>query len=344
MLLLSVDGWVNGLTAGFSFLLGTILGLTVIYQARKVKARLLLLMGINIFLTGFFWLANFIDLITVLITNNNIPNPNGWFGIFYLMWSPLVFLFSLYIGAEILTPKKKKFFILIFLVLGIIYELYIFINPMDSFTFIYPLPGEGLIDTEFTPFRLPFILNYFFLLSALIFCGFGYLIKAVRSEGIIRKKFLQLSLGYILFIGFPFFVFFVEGIYTYFIRLGMVSGFFFFYFGLKEAPIDKQKKKSIKKELKVRESLFRLYERPEYLSEEEVSFHKEKKICLVCKGRVSRLSYICPKCNALYCEKCTAELSDLENMCWVCQEPIDESKPTKPYKFKLGKDFGKKKK
>ncbi|MFX1325521.1 MAG: hypothetical protein ACFE8N_11220 [Promethearchaeota archaeon] len=125
----------------------------------------------------------------------------------------------------------------------------------------------------------------------------------------------------------------------------MVSGFFFFYFGLKEAPLEKQKLKPPKEELQIRESLFRLYERPEHINEEEISFLREKKICLVCKGDVSRLSYICPKCNALYCDSCSIELSYLENMCWVCNEPFDESKPTRPFK-KPDKDIifpGKKK-
>jgi uncharacterized protein YpmB len=62
------------------------------------------------------------------------------------------------------------------------------------------------------------------------------------------------------------------------------------------------------------------------LTEEEVALYKEKKICLVCKGHVSRLSYICPGCDSLYCVKCSNALSDLENTCWVCETPFDETK------------------
>ena len=43
--------------------------------------------------------------------------------------------------------------------------------------------------------------------------------------------------------------------------------------------------------------------------------------------------YTCPKCDALYCIKCSDTLSNLENACWVCNTPFDDSKPTKPYKM-----------
>lgn len=67
--------------------------------------------------------------------------------------------------------------------------------------------------------------------------------------------------------------------------------------------------------------------RPQTVSEEEVTISKEKKICLVCKGKVIRFnSYIC-ECDILYCNNCAQALSKLENACWVCNAPFDESKP-----------------
>ena len=92
------------------------------------------------------------------------------------------------------------------------------------------------------------------------------------------------------------------------------------------------KEKLPKEDVKIEESLFRLIKRPDNITEEEVTFHREKKICLACKEPVSRLNYLCPKCDALYCIKCSEELSRLENMCWVCNEPFDETKPVRPNK------------
>ncbi len=69
------------------------------------------------------------------------------------------------------------------------------------------------------------------------------------------------------------------------------------------------------------------------VTEEKVTIHKEKKICLVCRGEVLRFSYIC-ECGAIYCENCARALTNLENVCWACNVPIDYSKPVKPYKEK----------
>jgi len=67
------------------------------------------------------------------------------------------------------------------------------------------------------------------------------------------------------------------------------------------------------------------------LSEEKIAISKEKKICLVCRGGVLRFSYIC-ECGAIYCGNCAQALTNLENMCWACDAPIDFLKPVKPYK------------
>jgi tetratricopeptide (TPR) repeat protein len=68
--------------------------------------------------------------------------------------------------------------------------------------------------------------------------------------------------------------------------------------------------------------------------EDKVAIHKEKKICLVCRGEVLRFSYICD-CGAFYCESCARAVTDLENVCWACEVPIDYSKPVKPFKDEM---------
>jgi len=80
------------------------------------------------------------------------------------------------------------------------------------------------------------------------------------------------------------------------------------------------------------QDILHAFSRPKKITEEEVSISKEKKICLVCKGKDSRKIYLCPDCNALYCLKCCDALTTMENACWVCESPFDESKPVKPYK------------
>ncbi len=69
------------------------------------------------------------------------------------------------------------------------------------------------------------------------------------------------------------------------------------------------------------------------INPEEISLYREQGICIVCKGKLRRFKvFTCPKCNVLYCKKCVEALTNLENACWVCNAPFDESKPSIPYK------------
>ncbi|MFX1392216.1 MAG: hypothetical protein ACFFAH_01460 [Promethearchaeota archaeon] len=88
-------------------------------------------------------------------------------------------------------------------------------------------------------------------------------------------------------------------------------------------------KADILKNTESHSKLLSIFTKPQKITEEEVSVSKEKKICLVCKGKLSRTIYICPECMAFYCKKCSTALADLENACWVCELPFDESKPIK---------------
>ena len=335
--MLIFDGWINGIVATGCFIFAMILGLGIIIQARKIHAKLLFLIGINIFLTSFFWIITFFDFLIIIFTNQNLILPDYLIGLVTYMLAPFITLISLYIGAELMMPTKKKIVVISILIVSFIFEAVIIFNPIESFIIIYPpVTGTNLITIYLnTDYLLLLVLYSLLSFLGIIYCGFGYLFKSIRSTGVLRGKFLSLSIGYILFLGFPLMwtiiLNFGVDIPIYYVRIGMVSSFLFFYFGLKEAPMKKEKKPS-KKEIKVEDSLFRLYERPLQISEEEVIFHRDRKICLVCKGDVVRVSYICPKCNALYCINCSEVLSNQENMCWVCSDRFDESKPTRPQK------------
>jgi hypothetical protein len=340
MLYIEDFSWINGITASFSFIFACVLGVSVILQARKIEAKLLFYMGLNILFAGFFWFGVFLDFFSLLIMGVNIMIPPEALAIIYFVWSPIAFLFSFYIAAELFSPNKKLFITIPFLILGSIYEIFLFMFPLENVVVDNISPGEMIIEVTIDPFKPAGLINYTFVLIAFIFCGFGFLYKGIKSKEIIRRKLLSLSTGYIFFSGAPIFVFVLQmrEPYTYIARMVMIMGFVFFYLGLKETDVEKMQRREIKKELQLKESLFRFYERPEHITEEEISYYKEKKICLVCKGDVARLNYICPKCSTLYCTNCSEQLSELENMCWVCNEPFDEAKPVKPYERKKPPD------
>ena len=91
----------------------------------------------------------------------------------------------------------------------------------------------------------------------------------------------------------------------------------------------KEKFYDVSKEDPQKKGFLGMFTKPKQLTEEEISISKEKKICLVCKNEISRENYICPECKAFYCLKCSHALTNLENACWVCFTPFDESKPFK---------------
>ena len=73
------------------------------------------------------------------------------------------------------------------------------------------------------------------------------------------------------------------------------------------------------------------FTKPDFIDDEELTLYKERKICLVCKGDATGFEvYVCTDCGVLYCLKCAKALSNLENICWACNTPIDKSKPIKP--------------
>lgn len=250
------------------------------------------------------------------------------------MWYPPLLISGIYVVAELLIVEKKRLFILIYIIFGVVCEIFIFFDPWSSITYKNSgKAGENITDPT-VKFSSPlFIFAVIYFLSFLIFFGFGFLQKAIRTTGLIRKKFLFIALGAFFIIGVGVNNSFAPpSIFNYFILIvGYILGFWLLYLGLKEET-EEPKKKPPKKEVKVEESLFRIAQRPAHITEEEVSISKERKVCLVCKGKLAKLLYMCPDCNSFYCVNCSEALSNAENACWVCDAPFDDYRLSKPFK------------
>jgi hypothetical protein len=330
--MLSLDGWINGLSAVIILISGTLFGIFLIYKGMKTKAKLLGILGIALFFLGLVYLGLTFEFFTVLITGFNLDNTNGIIGTLGYMWVGIAAIPAIYIGVELIIPKFRWYIIGIFSVLAIFYETILFIDTANSFNFVYPTnPGDDLIDDPLF-IGSPFSLLFFAYISfAIIFDGLVCFIKGLKSEGIIRKKLFFLSSGFLIFLlvgtfdqlHFP-------GLILLFVRVPLIVSFWLWYVGLRETSAEKKPKP--KKEIKIEEGLFRLIQRPDNITEEEITISKEKKICLVCKGEAIGLTFICTECEAFYCVNCSQAISNLENRCWVCNAPIDPSKPVKEMK------------
>ncbi|MFW9818533.1 MAG: hypothetical protein ACFFE5_02890, partial [Candidatus Thorarchaeota archaeon] len=88
----------------------------------------------------------------------------------------------------------------IFIVLGILFEYFLWFQTDASFTWTLVNPGEDLIDASFVRTHPTFLLVAVFLVSALVFLGIGFFIKAKQATGALRKKFFYLGFGFTLFV------------------------------------------------------------------------------------------------------------------------------------------------
>ncbi|MHA1726767.1 MAG: hypothetical protein ACTSXH_18330 [Promethearchaeota archaeon] len=234
--MLNSFGWIDGITSSFVVIFGIIFGSFFIYRARKLKAKLLIYLGADSIFAGLMFFGVFLDFLSVLIVGQNLPNVLGLVGLLSYIWYAPTIIVSIYIGVELLLEKNNWLILLIFIILSIIFEVLIFLYPLESFNFIYPENTESpeiLIDYNINLFSVAGILMAILLFSLLFFLGFGFLRRAVQTSGIMRKKFLLLSLGSFSFCIFGLFEgVTVPGIAIIFIRIGYLSSFWLFYFGL----------------------------------------------------------------------------------------------------------------
>ncbi len=233
---LDINGWIDGITASGVVIFGILFGLFFIYNSRKIQAELLTYLGLANILAGLMFLGVFTDFLFVIFLRENIVN-NGIVGILSYIWFAPVIITSMYIGAELLAPKMKKYIVVIFLILTIFFEIVIFIDPKGSFNFV-PLPptppSENLIDYNVSLMTLAGILMGIMLITVLIFLGLGFLYKGFQSSGVIRKNFFFLSIGSICFCIFGLLEgLTAPGIMVILVRIGYLSSFWFMYVGLK---------------------------------------------------------------------------------------------------------------
>ena len=105
---LEVDGWIDGITASGVVIFGIIFGLFFIYRSKKTNAKLLAYLGLTNIFAGLVFMGVFVDFLFVLIIQENIINTDGIVAILSYIWFAPAIITAMYIGAELLNPKKKK--------------------------------------------------------------------------------------------------------------------------------------------------------------------------------------------------------------------------------------------
>ncbi|MFX1339564.1 MAG: hypothetical protein ACFFDK_13210 [Promethearchaeota archaeon] len=231
--MVSQMGYLDGLTALGIIISSLTCGCLSIYTSKKLDAKLLFYAGLSMVLAGFLYLGPATDFILVFTTGKNI-RPIYWYGILSYMWVAPSIIPSMYLGAELLAPKKKKMIIGFYIILGLIFEAFLWLDTINAFTFTLVSPGQDLIDASFNRSHPTFFFIAFFLFSVFIFLGIGFLIKAKQATGTIRKKFILMSIGYLDFvISGMLDSLFAPGIMLFFVRSAMMCSAWLIYIGLK---------------------------------------------------------------------------------------------------------------
>jgi hypothetical protein len=193
------EGLLDGITASLIVFSSVIFGLFSLYKSIKLKAKLLSIAGLVMIFVGFLWLGPTIDFFLKLILNINITPAVIYVFLSYTWVAPALF-FAMYLGSELILPKYKWLLVGIFIVLGGIFEFFLWTQPNESFGFIGVRFTDGIIDADFNRTHPTFIMVAVFLVSALIFLGIGMAVKAKQATGTLRRKFTYLSIGFIIFV------------------------------------------------------------------------------------------------------------------------------------------------
>jgi hypothetical protein len=226
-------GLLDGVSAVGIVISSLLCGILSIYYSRKLKANLLFYAGLSISLSGLLFLGPTTDFFLVLMTGKNIT-PIYVYGILSYMWVGPAIIPAMYVGAELMVPEKKRGIVSVYVILAVIFELFLWLDATNSFTFTLTIPGQDLIDASFNRTHPTFIFIVIFLASVLIFLGFGFLIKAKQATGVLRKKFLLMSLGYLDFvISGALDSLFSPGITLFFVRIAMLASSWLIFIGLK---------------------------------------------------------------------------------------------------------------
>ncbi|TFG05912.1 MAG: hypothetical protein EU539_08855 [Promethearchaeota archaeon] len=324
------------------YLLGVIVGFFALYKSTKTGTHILSYTGILILLLSHIYIGIIIDFFTLILINDNMTNIHGIYNILTYIWIGPIVIIGMYVILELVIPENTWNILPIYIALSAMYLIFLLIDPINQFTISYTEYDSGLVHSSIS-FGTPlFIVLSVIFVSAILLFGLGFLIMGIRTTGVIQRKFLILAFAFILFLALGALdILSSPGYFVIFLRVAEMSCSILFYLGIKEEEIDTDKLES-KSDSEIDTSETSLldtlsYYRPDEISEEDLTYHREQSLCMVCKKKLTGFNevFVCPECKVLYCKKCALELINLDNSCWVCSEAIDKSKPTKSFEEKI---------
>ncbi len=107
MNIISPDLFLNGISALGVVSVNLLLGFYTLYKANKLKAKLLTVTSLTIIFIGLLWLGPTVDFIKIILIVGTNIDPVWVYPLLSYMWAAPGITLGMYIGGELLMPKKK---------------------------------------------------------------------------------------------------------------------------------------------------------------------------------------------------------------------------------------------
>lgn len=179
--------FVNGLTSLIIVIIFTITSISIILKYFKTKDRIYILVGLTWALMVEAWWSGSISFLIILLTGG--PGFGFiWFAMIAICLYPLTIIIWLTAFTDFVIKEKQKLILLIFSIIGALFELFFF-----YFLFTNPAAvGElyGTIDADYSLFVSIYlgILIFTFLITGLIFAKLS--LNSDSPEIRLRAKYL----------------------------------------------------------------------------------------------------------------------------------------------------------
>ncbi len=192
---MDIFSWLNGISAVAVFVLGNLVGFSLLVKYFYNQKRLLPFAAFMQFSIAYFFLGPVVTFFSLLVTNLNIsPVLYGFLSYTHM---PLAILNAMYLGFDIFNPEQKRKALWIFGLTGIVYYIGLFGWPQFQFLEAPDAKANEMLDISLRSVVLVCALFYIMCVIFVLAGGFYFLRKKIM--GIDRKRAGYLTISFLCF-------------------------------------------------------------------------------------------------------------------------------------------------
>jgi len=170
-------------------IIATIIGLLIASKYRKYKQNTLLYVGLALPGLAFPWYPSSISFLTTLMIDQSLSRE--WYFLIGNAFLPIALFFWMLALTELILKKKQKIILIIYTVIGIIFEIYFFYSLFTTPDVIGELKGP--VDVEYYGITRFYLI---FVVLTIIVTGLLFVIECIKSgnpEIKLKGIFLQIA-------------------------------------------------------------------------------------------------------------------------------------------------------